>query len=165
MNTLAELKRYLQPGVKILKIEEWGKPVAPESQMREVVKVQTNAVVFKTPTKPQSWLQWEAASLMEITSTGFSLYFAGVRDLTPDEQAVRDARPIDPEQSYRDAISDGSVMFWREKSYYAKCKYPYLWGMEIIRGKKYDFNTGKIQDNTIKGQCYAKYSFIGLQQQ
>lgn len=160
MNTFAELKRYLQPGVKLLKIEEWNKPVAPEAQMREVVKVQTNAVVFKTPTKPASWLNWDAASLMEINDEGFSLYFAGSRDLTPDEQAVMDARPIDKEQSMRDAMTDGSVMFWREKSYYAHCKYPYLWGMETIRGKKYDFNTGKIIDNTIKGECYARYKFI-----
>jgi hypothetical protein len=160
MNTLAELKRHLQIGVKVLKIEAWDKPVPEADQLREVVAVQTNAVVFKTPTKPKSWLEWPAASLVIVDNEGFTMYDAGYRDLTPDEKAVYDARPIDKEQSMQDAYTDGSVMFWREKAYFAKCKYPYLWGMNYVKGCKYDFNTQKIHDNKVLGQCICKYKFI-----
>lgn len=160
MRTLAELKRYLQPSVKVLRVESYGKPIPEEDQPREVVKVQTNAVVFKTPKHSKSWLEWGPASLIEIDDDGFSMYLAGLREMTEDERRVYEGRPQDKEQSMRDAMTDGSVMFYREKHYFAECKYPYLRGMDMVQGKKYDFRTGQIIDNTIKGECLCRYKFV-----
>lgn len=162
MNTLAELKRKLQPEVKLILIERFGKKIE-NPQPRSVIKVQGNAIVIeKVPgAKNGSWLYWPPGSLIEITDRGFKIFEAGDRDLTPEEKAIRENEPRDPKQEEIDALSDGSIMFWRQKRYYKEKNALHLFGTETVRGMRYNYNTGKVRDNRVKGKVSLEYLFDG----
>ncbi len=76
LKTLADFKRYAQPGAKLLR----GFPETPdrEPQIREVIVTRSNAIVFapredfpadlvrENPEKNGSWFYWPKASLCKI---------------------------------------------------------------------------------------------------
>jgi hypothetical protein len=75
--TLAELKRRLTIGAKIRMIRHsWGKDGLPAEKfagVREVIKVQTNAVQFAGG----SWLDWPPAASVRGTDNGFEIDLRG----------------------------------------------------------------------------------------
>jgi len=163
MNTLAELKRKLQPEVKLTLVERFGKKIETPLP-REIIKSQSNAIeieAFPGATGKGSWLYWPPGSLIEITNKGFKIFEAGDRDLTPEEKAIRDNVPRDPEQEEIDIMTDSSVMFRRHKAYYKEKNALHLFGTETVQGMRYNYNTGKIRDNRVKGNLSLEYLFDG----
>ena len=53
MNTLADLKRKLTPGTKVILRTRFGKEINKE---REVIHLQTNSIAFKTPESKRAGL-------------------------------------------------------------------------------------------------------------
>ena len=163
MKNFAELKRKLQPGVKLILVERFGKKIE-NPQPRSIIKVQSNAIVLEkipgvTGVKNGSWLEFPPASLVEITENGFKFYYPGDRDLTSQEKEIMDNQPRDEKQEEIDAISDGNTMFWRRESYFKEKDAMHLRGHEIVHGMRYNFNNGKVTDNKIKGDLALEYVF------
>ena len=63
-------------------------------------------------------------------------------------------------QSEIDILTDTNVMYWKKKQYFEQNDMEYLLGHNTIRGLRYDFNTGKIKDDKIKGDIELKYEVI-----
>ena len=77
MKTLAQLKRDLQVGVKVKTIINNCRPER-EGEIREIVKAQTNAIVFKTAyNSGESWLWWPKAKDVIYYDNVFELYEDG----------------------------------------------------------------------------------------
>jgi hypothetical protein len=162
MQTLADLKRRMIPGVRLIIVSRFGQPVPLETAERELVKAQTNSWCFKTPQKPATWLDIPKASLLEITENGFKIYGTGSRPLNAHEKALKDGYEAirDRKQEEIDIMSDGSAAYYQEKAYYHKHDANYLMGHEKQRGMVYDYNTGLIKDDSIKGKLELEYQFI-----
>lgn len=75
MKSFSQLKKDLQVGVKIKTILNNVKP-EKNNQVRELIKVQTNAIVFKdeTHTSGTSYLWYPKASLVEYEDNIFKIY-------------------------------------------------------------------------------------------
>jgi hypothetical protein len=167
MKTLADLKRALQVGKIITCI--YG-PRGIKGKRREVVKVQTNAVILIDPDAPGvgelrkkgkgSYLEFPKASLVEVTDKGFKIYDPGSRDLTEDEKAVIRMEPKDSTQDEIDMLVDGSVMFHRRKRYYEAMDFEYLFiGDKNRRINSHDRT--KVIDSDVKGDLSLEYRFEG----
>ena len=63
-------------------------------------------------------------------------------------------------QSEVDALSDGSSTYWQQKAYFHNAGKMYLMGFEEQAGCKYDYNTGKVRDTSIKGTAILKYKIV-----
>lgn len=71
MNTLAELKRKIKVGTKIIKVDSCLK-LNTIGQERIVDKVQKNAFTMNG-----SWLYWQKSSDYEIDVDTFSVFYSG----------------------------------------------------------------------------------------
>lgn len=158
MKTLADLKRLLKEGT-IVKMTHGPNPKLV-GKRRQVVKVQSNGIFFVDPddnSSKKSFLEFPKASLLDFDEQGFRIFDAGLRDLTDGERACMDNEPRDAKQEEYDALSDGSTMYFRRKNYYLKSDYPWLFGHETVRGKKYIFHEKMVRDDDIKGQLVLAY--------
>lgn len=162
--SLAWLKEKLKPGVALKMVASQNPNNKFLGIVRYVIKAQTNSVALakekNASIKEGSWMEFPPASLIEVNEKGFTIYNPGKRLMTADEKRVYDNRPIDKEQSERDMMTDGSVMFYREKAYFAKSPYPYLNGHGEQKGKRFDYSTKQIIDNKIKGDVSLAYEFV-----
>lgn len=72
---MAQWKRYMQAGVKIEMVRHDWFPVLSDkvSGIREVAKIQSNAIVFRNNDGRNSWLSFPSASMMRFSSEGFSV--------------------------------------------------------------------------------------------
>ena len=101
--------------------------------------------------------------LVEYDGEKLTVYYAGFRDLTVEEQRVIDGwkeKSITPEFKARaemDALTDGSSTYWEEVVYFNKSGYEYLMGMKEQRGMKYDYNRRQVRDAKIKGSMCMQY--------
>ena len=173
MATLADLKRKLKigQGVKLVAYEGMN-PENPRqnlNKIRYVVKVQSNGVYFnedKTATKGQA-LDFPKATLLEADDKGFKIYRAGLRDLTEAERKIIDNEPTDDKQDEIDALSDGSVMYRRRKSYYEESGSFYLFGISREQGKRLTEKKNdkgelvyQIEDDGLKGEMLLTYEWV-----
>ena len=171
VSTFADLKRKLTKGQGIKLVFWFGQ--TPDNfnsatpgtsrlgRTRYIVKVQTNGVYFSDDANATTGSYWEfpPASLVEVSNTGFKVYGIGTRPYNAQEQAMLDNEPKDEQQSYIDAISDGSTMYYRKKSYYESAGFGYLmngWEKGLYR----DFNNNNIKDKSIKGALELEYKFV-----
>jgi hypothetical protein len=155
IKNLAGLKK-VQIGDKLRLIYRFGKLL---DEIKEIGKVQTNAIAFKKG-DGLSYLELPPASLLEFTEKGFKIYGIGTRDLTPKEKEVYDNRPIDPKQAEIDAYSDGNTMFYREKSYYQEKGMMHLTCYNKGKHMVWDENNiPKIKDPAVKGELNLEYIF------
>lgn len=155
MKTLADLKRALTPGRELTLLSRFGREM---NQTRKVVKLQTNAVVFNVDGKT-SWLTWPKASLLEFDGEYIKTYGKGTRPMTAEEQAIKDGyeKIRNMEQEKIDMLSDGSTSYYQAIRYYTEKDALYLMGHEFQRGLKFDWNTGLILDESIKGKLELVY--------
>lgn len=163
MKTLSDLKRYLKAGTVVKMIYNCTSNNRLLNKKRKVVKVQTNGIYFVDPddtNSRKSYLDFPKASLLEITEKSFKIYNKGLRDLTAEEKKIRDNAPKDPKQSRIDIMTDGSTMYWRVKRYYMQHNAEYLKGNKSERGMRYDFNTNKVWDDSVKGELALEYEFM-----
>ncbi len=163
MKTLADLKRVLQVGKRLTCIH------GPKSgARREVIEVQTNAIVLIDPDSPNmnklkknwngSWLEFPKATLVEVTDKGFKMYMPGIRDLTEDEQKVIANEPRDDKQDEIDLLTDGSIMFHQRKRYYEEAGFGYLYIGDKNR-RRYNRDKTKVVDSSVKGDLSLEYIF------
>jgi|ERR1700739_1958781 len=78
--TLAEWKRRLHPGMRLVCTYRWywgvDKP-APESGREEITVhiVKATQLIYSTPDKPRVWMQFPKAAELKADEEGFELYF------------------------------------------------------------------------------------------
>jgi len=159
MKTLADLKRVLTVGQKVILKERNKKEI---NQEKEVVKVQSNAWVFKTEKVARSWLQFPKASLIEFDGKTIKIYATGKRTLTDGEAKIKSGYEAirNRKQEEIDMLSDGSTSFYIEKGYYRKHNAEYLIGHTTQRGMRYDYNSGLVYDEKVKGDLILIYEII-----
>ena len=170
MKTLADLKRDLQIGDKIvmtfnrLNIESKNKLLNVE---RYIVSKNTTGIKLNIDkdAKTGSFLDYpKKATLCEYDGETLKIYDAGIRDLTDKEKNILDnlpsKRPENQEAVYNEIMTDGSSFYWKDKAYLSDNDAEYLTGYETIRGLRYDFNTKKIIDESIRGDLSLSYKLI-----
>jgi hypothetical protein len=159
MKTLADMKRDLVVGKKVKLVWRNGKELSEE---RTVFKVQTNSICFEREGGGKTWLDMPKATLLEYDGNTIKIYRPITRELTAEEQKIKDNEPRDIEQERLDAISDGSQMFYRRKRYYKEAGYFYLFGTEKEQGKRLTHTERKpmIEDDTIKGELDLVYEVV-----
>jgi len=167
MKTLADLKRALVKGRKLILVSRFGKPV---NQPRQVISVQSNGVWFRiaddkdklkrliNDSVTRTWLDFPKARLLEFTENGFKIYTRGERPLTEKEQQIMDNEPKDAEQERIDMLSDGNTMFRRKKRYYEEQQAEHLFGTHTWRGMSYRFHTKTVLDDRVKGDLILEYT-------
>ena len=159
--TLAELKREAKAGkIKFEMIERYGKTgdEIPEycRGIREVARVNTVAIILVTADGKESELRFDSAKLVEYDGKSLTIYAAGERDITAEEQAVLDgAKKIMDMHLKVNPYGDGG--FWERKQFYKSSPCPWMSGYETVRGKRYNYN-GKVVDNSIKGKAILRYT-------
>lgn len=133
---------------------------------RKVTKVSGDAFNLES-----SWLDLAQASLLTITDSTITQHKPGLRPLTPEERMVMDewtsisSTPEFKQQSYYDAISDGSTTYWQERSFFKKKDMEHLLGLEFTRGCKLDVNSHDkeggpfVFDKKIKGEVLFEYEY------
>ena len=154
MKTLADLKRDLKPGVKLILKHRFGKEV---NEQREVIQTQSNGLWFKSEFKPRTWLDYPKATLTEYDGKNIVIYAEGYRELTENEQSIRKNEPRDEEQERIDCLSDGSTMYYRQLGYYRQNNAEYLMGGQRQKGMVYDFNKNMVKDDNVKGVIALVY--------
>ena len=159
--TLAQFKRDAATGRMGLQLlERYGKKVE-EDYICPVIEVHQKFIKLRKKNGMESSLDLDYASLVEYDGEILKVYSIGLRELTDLEKSVLDGwKNITDteeykEQAYRDAMTDGSSTYYKDKGYFMNSPCPYLY---LDDGdKKYDYNTGKVYDPKVKGQCMLVY--------
>lgn len=166
MKTLADLKRDAKSGAfEARMLVRCGSDNIPEQLQgwRRIATSNTVSLFFVRPDGNLSELPIPKASLVEYDGQTLTTYYAGYRDLTADEQKVMDGwrakadAPEFKERAEYDALSDGSSTYYEEVSYFRKYGMEYMMGSKKQCGKRYDWNAGKVQDDSIKGDVCMRY--------
>jgi len=166
IKTLAQLKRDAKSGKLTAKlVERFGKTDINEnmSGWRKIVGANSNSIQLLTNDGRKAWLEIPCANLVEYTDNSLTVYAKGFRDLTADEQAFMNKwKSITDTDEYKkqseiDMLSDGSTTFYQQKYFFIKGGYEYLLGFSNDKSKHYDYNTGKIKDNKVKGEIELRY--------
>lgn len=166
MKTLAELKRDAKSGkISGKMINRFGSTEIQErlQGIRKIVDANTVGITFLNSDGKKSVCEIKAASLIEYTDDKLTLYGAGKRELNDKEKLVMDTwNKIASTDEYKersriDLISDGSSTYYQEKRFFENCDFPYLFGSEMKQGKKRDYSSGLIIDNSVKGDIELQY--------
>lgn len=166
MKSLAELKREAKSGTLEGKmLVRCGSSDIPEQlkNWRRIITCNSVSIFFQTNNGNVSQLNLPRACLVEYDGSKLTVYYAGYRDLTAEEQRVMDGwkeKASTPEfqaQANVDALTDGSSTYWAKVSYFSKAGYEYLMGTKEKHGMVYDYNSGQIRDANIKGSVCMQY--------
>lgn len=159
--TLTQFKRDAATGKMGLQLlERHGKKVE-EDYICPVIEVHQKFIKLRKKDGVESSLDLDYASLVEYDGEYLKVFSIGLRELTDLEKSVMEGwRKITDtdeykEQAYRDAMTDGSSTFYKDVHYFKNSPCPYLY---LDNGdKRYDYNTGKVYDPKVKGNCMLKY--------
>lgn len=160
--SLAELKRQARAGkIKFEMIERYGKTgdEIPEycRGIREVARVNTVAIILVTADGKESELRFDSAKLVEYDGKSLTIYAAGERDVTAEEQAVLDgAQKIMNRHLKVNPYGDGG--FWECEQFYKNSPCPWMSGYKTVRGKRYNNYNGKVVDNSVRGRAILRYT-------
>lgn len=167
MKTLADLKRDAKTGMyEGRMIVRCGSTTDIPEKLRGWRRIQSSnskAVFFLRDDGKLSELRVEKSSLVEYDGDYLTTYRAGYRDLNDKEKKVMDGwksysgTPDFKERAKVDVYTDGSSTYWSKVAYFKKSGMEYLMGLEKQGGLKYDLRTGKVQDDSIKGEVDMKY--------
>ena len=165
MKTLAELKREAKTGNMYLEmVYRFGSDIPEKLKgKRKVIGSNSVSISLLTTDGRKSELRLEKASLVEYDGEMLTIYGAGSRELNEKEQdIVNEWKKITStkeykEKAYNDAISDGSITYWKEKIFFKDKGALYLMGVEKQKGLLYDFNANLIIDENIKGKKELQY--------
>ena len=165
MKTLAQLKRDAKSGKLFAEMIIFhGLNNIPERLQgeRQVIDSNSVGIKFLNSDGKKSELRIESANLIEYTDENITVYKKGERELTEQEKAIFDKWETlrDKKQEEIDLLSDGSTTFYRHKHFFIDSGYEYLLGYEIKQGKKYNMSTGKVMDNSIKGEIEWQYKIV-----
>lgn len=166
MKSVAELKRHAKSRMfEARMLVRCGSEDIPERLQgwRKLWGANSVSIFFINRDGNPSELQLPKASLIEYDGQTLTVYYAGYRELTADEQRVMDGwkvkanTPEFRERAEYDALSDGSSTYYEEVAYFRKEGMEYLMGSKKQHGKRYDWNMRKVQDDGIKGAVCMKY--------
>lgn len=158
MKTSAELKRDCnEKKISVEMIYRYGEEIPERLKgIRKATRANTVGVFFATAAGQESELSIKAASLIEYDTDTLTIYQAGKRQPTEQEQAILDL--FKKEQAEYIAQNPYCEPYWHKVAFFRNHKaYEYLAGFETIRGKKYNTNDNTITDNTIKGEKIIQY--------
>ena len=165
--TIAELKRQANSGsleVKMVYNRCYKNEDLPERLQGWHKVVRANTVgLFVERNGRESQLEIPNATLVEYDGNTLTIYRAGERDLTPQEQAILDEwNKITETPAYRkqceyDVYTDCSTTYYKELYFFRERKAEYLMGYEYQRGMKFDIRSGKVIDSKVKGEIDLKY--------
>jgi len=130
---------------------------------RKVVGANTVGITFLNTDGKKSECRIDRAALMEYTGDMLIVFNPGLRELNNEESKVMQGwKEIEQTDEYKhraeiDALSDGSSTYWQRVKYFRDAGKEYLMGHDEQGGCKYDFNTGKIRDKSIRGDAILKY--------
>ena len=167
MKSLAEFKREAKSGeLEGKMLIRYGSSDIPEKfkNWRRIVTSNSVSVFFQTDNGEISQLSLPQASLVEYDGDKLTVYYAGYRDLTAEEQRVMDGwkeKSSTPEfqaQANVDALTDGSSTYWAKVTYFRKAGLEYLMGAKEQRGMVYDYNLRQVRDAKIKGPVCMQYA-------
>ena len=160
---LAHFRKSVTAGTVCVMTYLNGEKLDPPSP-RKVIKVRSADIIFEREGKP-SYLQLPPASLIEWDGETLRVFEAGLRLLTDAEDAIRknapSRRPENKALLEAEMLSDGSSLFYADKSYYAGSPCPYLNGIDEVKGCRLVHRNGGewIEDNKIKGTHRITYHF------
>ena len=163
MKTLAELKREANSGKLYLElIERYGATGdgIPEALrgIRYVKGANSVALNIQNKSGQESELRIERAALMEYTGETLTIYEAGLRDRTEQEQQILAGwAKEEAEYCRRYPWAD---TFWQRKRYFQNSECPWMEGTETQSGKCYVPRLNKVRDYSIKGDAILKYRVI-----
>jgi hypothetical protein len=165
MKTLNELKRDLQGGNIILVMTKNSCSDRLIGKKRKVVESQSNGISFidpDDPTSKKSFLAFPKASLLEYDGEYIRIFNAGKRELTEDEKAIKAGyeKIRDKKQEERDLLADSNCSFFCEQAYYLKYDAEYLIGHTTQRGMRFDYRSGLVRDDKVKGELSLEYKVI-----
>lgn len=130
---------------------------------RKITDSNSVAIFFQNKDGRKSELRIERASLVDYDGETLIIYNGAERNLNEKEQHVMDewnkiAQTEDyKKRAYYDALSDGSSTYYQKLAFFQKAGYEYLLGYEKQHGMKYEWSTGKVYDESIKGDILIKY--------
>lgn len=165
--SLAELKRNAMEQkieMKLSPVGVWRDGLPERLQgWRKAIGANSNSITLLNGEGHESKLYIDCASLVYYDNNSLTIYNAGLRELTAEEQRIVDGWKAKSstkdfqERMWADAMTDGSSTYWAEVAYFGKNNAMYLMGTEWERGCKYDYNTGKVYDKKIKGNVQLQY--------
>lgn len=168
MKTFSELKRLADTQSAFIEmVYRFGDEIPDRLKgVRQLVGSKTKAILIKTNDNRISHLEIDNTNLIDITDNALIVYNAGLRELTQAEKDILEAwrkianEPNNQRQAETDLLTDGSTMFWKKKRFFMDRNASYLLGYEKERGEKYDYNTGKIRSDKVKGDKIMEYRII-----
>lgn len=167
--TLAQLKRDAKSGnysAEIVyrfgdEIPEWLRGV------RKMVGANSVAIFFMNNDGEKSELQIRRAALIDYTDDALTVYGSGVRPLTENEKkTLADWEVIkkekeNEEQMLIDCLTDGNVMYWKEKRFFEDRGMSHLFGGDCGAEPVYDGNEiCGIRDINVRGDKEIEYRII-----
>lgn len=163
MGTLADLKRDAKSGkLRLELIECFGKTgeEIPEQLrgVRDVASVNTVGIKLRNARGEESELRLERASLIEYRENTLTVYNPGYRALTKEERAVLvGEKAFREDYQRRNPYSDP---YWAVKRYYKDSACPWMYGMETIRGKRYQCGEDRVRDAAVRGDAILRYRVL-----
>lgn len=162
MKTVAELKRDANGGKMSLEMIEWYGKTGDEIRetlrgIRKVLRANTVAIILLNRDGNESEMRLNSAKLVDYDGENLTVYEAGKRDLTEQEQRILDEwQRIEDDYYKNNPYGDA---YWKRKDFFAKCACPWLTGYEFVKGKYLTYNGDKrvILDRSIKGEAILKY--------
>lgn len=166
MKSVEELKRMAKANIlKAKMVVRCGTKDIPERLQgwREIVDSNSKSIFFLTQDRQKSECRLPRASLVDFSEDKLTLYYAGIRELNEKENEImKEWRKITSTEEYKsreinDALTDGSSTYYQEMRFFKDKGYEYLTGLQSKGGLKYDSRTGKIIDESIKGDICMQY--------
>lgn len=159
--TLAQLKREANAqSISAEMIYRYGKEIPERLRgIRKATRANTVSIFFQNADGSESELHIRAASLIDYDGETLTIYEAGRREMTDQEQKIvyeANTERKRYEEKYPHSES------WFVTSAFIRKNYPdfeYLTGHETKRGKRKNYD-GTITDNAIKGEAIIKYRII-----
>ena len=158
--TLADLKRdAANKAITLELIERYGESgdKLPERcrGVRRIARSNTVALTLVTDNGKESELRYDAASLIEYTEDTLTVFAPGYREATPEERKVK-AAELALRQKRKEEFPLYSD-YWAVKAFYEKSDCPWMWGNEVVKGKKYDWERDAVMDSKVRGEAILKY--------
>lgn len=161
MKTLAELKRHANQGNMSLELLErfhkTGDAIPEQFRgIRRVIKATAFGLLLQYKDDGKSRLHFDSAKLVEYDGDTLVIYEAGLRNPTEAEQTVLDEwAAIEKEYEAQNPFGNS---YWKKKSYFEKCPFPYMSGFsDEKRSKRYLPHNGMVLDKQVRGEMVLKY--------
>lgn len=159
--SLAALKRHANSGAMSLEIiERFGKPIEEQKAsmqgIRKVLRANSVALVLLNHDGQESQCRIdEGAELVEYDGETLTIYRAGLRELTTEEQSLF-IQLKKKQEEYLTRYPHADT-YWMKKAFFRDSKCPWLEGDDVIQGMKYLSWEHKVMDRKVRGDAILKY--------